>query len=198
MKRLIFSLLSLAVLSSAPSRAAQPMDELRKAIDQVLVILEDPSYSVQSQKASAQEKIWAVFRQMFDLEEMAKRTLAGEWSSFTVPQRAEFSEVFGEFLGKNYLNKIQSDFKGEKVKYLDQEMTGDDRAYIRTMILRKEVEIPVDYSMLKSNDHWKVYDVKVEGVSLLKNYREQFKAILLKGSPAQLIDQIKKKLKEQD
>lgn len=197
MKKIFFILLIMFFALPSSSRAAQPLELLKDSIDNVIGILGDPIYKDASLKDAQQKKIWDIIQQMFDFEEMAKRTLARNWRSFNAQQKKVFSETFGRFLGKNYLDKIQSGFKDEKIAYLGQQMLNGTKAVIRTKIIRSSTEIPVDYSMLKQDNSWKVYDVKVEGVSLMKNYRAQFRSILLKESPKQLIDRLKRKIEDQ-
>ncbi len=191
----ILFFISLALPS--PSPGAQPTDVLKSAVDEVLTILDDPTYQEASRRDAQQKRIWDIIEQIFDFDEMARSTLAINWKNFTGPQKREFSKIFGQFLGKNYLDKIQTGFKGEKVSYSGYEMVTDRKAMVHTKIIRENGEIPVDYSMMILDGVWRVYDVKIEGVSLIKNYRAQFRSILLKESPDSLIEMLKKKVKEQ-
>jgi phospholipid transport system substrate-binding protein len=187
------------LLMAIPSLAfgEQPLDQLQRHIEQALAILKDPKYHNPSEKELQRSKIWEIIQDIFDLEEISKRTLANNWKRLTPSEKKEFVDVFGEFLGDNYIRKIQSGFKKEKVVYLEQEMLTDSKALIKTNIIRETTEIPVNYSMLKERDTWKVYDVVIEGVSLVANYRSQFSGILMKESPARLIEMIKEKIKQQ-
>ena len=189
------SILILIFLFISPSAAfcERPVDQLKKAIDQVIDILKDPAYAG-STRESRHKKIMTIINNIFDFKEMAKRILARNWNRFTSQEQKEFSALFGEFLSENYLGKIQKEFKGEKVVYLGEEILTAEKASIKTKIIRSNVEIPVDYSMLLRDNTWRVYDVKIENVSLLKNYRSQFSEILLKKTPSQLIKLIKDKL----
>ena len=198
MKRiLIFLFLLFFLISPSLSFGSQPMETLRYAVDNVISILEDKTYQNSQQKEDQQQKIWDIFVQIFDFEEMSKRTLANDWRSFTPQQQVEFSDIFAKFLGNTYLGKLQKEFNGESVDYLGNEMLTDTKAVVRTTILRQGVEVPIDYSMLLKENAWKIYDVKIEGVSLLKNYRAQFRSILMKNSPEYLIDMLKKKIEGQ-
>ncbi len=174
----------------------QPLDMLQKSVQQAMDTLKDPRYQDETQKGAQRERIWEIIREIFDLREMARRTLGRNWKGFTPEQRKEFSEVFGEFIGNRYLAKIQRGFKNEEVVYVSQEMVTDSKAYVKTKILRETVEIPVNYSMIMRNGTWKVYDVIIEGVSLMKNYRTQINQILARKSPDQLIEQLKKKIEQ--
>lgn len=187
------------LLISIPSLAygEQPLNHLQKHIEQAMTILKDPQYDNPSKKELQRSKIWKIIQGIFDLEEMAKRTLAHNWKRFSPQEKKEFVDVFSGFLGDNYIRKIQGGFKEEKVAYLNQEMLTDSKALVKTKIVRETTEIPVNYGMLKETDTWKVYDVIIEGVSLVANYRSQFSGILMKESPARLIEMIKKKIKQQ-
>jgi phospholipid transport system substrate-binding protein len=179
------------------SGAQKPLEAVQGPIDKIISILNDPAYRDGAQKVIGREKIWAVVQEFFDFTEMAKRTLAQNWPNFAPPQRKEFSLVFGEFLGNTYMNKIQKGYRDEKVVYLGEEMVSDGKAVVKTKIVRENVETPVDYSMMMQEGGWTVYDVRIEGVSLVKNYRTQFEKILMKSSPQELIERLKTKIEKQ-
>lgn len=196
MKKIIFvSLFILMVITPFTYAADQPLDTMKAAIDQAIKILNDPKYQAESEKTAQRDAIWKVISHVFDLEGIAKITLGRNWRQFNESEKKEFTEVFGHFLGNNYVERIQSSYSGEKVDYLGQEMIGDDKAMVRTKIVRTGAsEIPVDYRMHKTGKGWQVYDVIIEGVSLVKNYRTQFNSFLMRNKPQQLIETIKKKL----
>jgi phospholipid transport system substrate-binding protein len=196
MKKIIPLILSLSLLFVTKAYGEEPLDVLKTAVDQVISILEDSTYKGKSELQH--EALWNIMEKIFDFNMMSRRTLANNWKSFTPQEQKEFSGVFGRFLGDNYLNKIQSEFSGEKVEYLGQEMITGKKALVMTKILRKSVQTPIDYGMFLRNGKWKIYDVKIEGVSLLKNYRSQFIDILIKETPRQLIDRLKEKLNKYD
>ncbi len=188
---LIFALM---VAIPCLANGIEPLDALKVPVDQLLGILKDPQYQDAAQRDAQREKIWETIRQAFDFEIMGKLALARNWKKFTVPQKKEFTGLFAELLESTYVDKIQGGYEEEKVLYLGQKKVSDSKARVTTKILRSSMDIPIVYSMLKRNDVWKVYDVKIEGVSLIKNYRTQFGHILAKGSPAQLIQRLKKKI----
>lgn len=197
MKRIVQILCILFFALPFRSYAAQPMEVLRRDVDEVLSILSDPAYRAPSKAEEQQEKIWDIIDNVFNFNEMARSTAARHWKSFSESQKKEFTEVFGKFLGETYLDKISSGYKGEKVKYVGQDMMTDTRAKVETKIIREDKEIPVDYGMMLRDGRWQIYDVKIEGVSLINNYRSQFHSILLNESPEELIDRLKKKLEEE-
>lgn len=174
-----------------------PMETLKIPIDEGMRILIDSKYKDVSLKKIQREKIWDIVRKSFDFTELGGRTLAANWKNFSPDQRKEFTGVFSEILGNAYLDKIQGAYRDEKILYISQEMVTDSKAIVKTKIVREKGEIPVDYSMKLKDNSWKVYDVQVEGVSLVQNYRSQFNEILVKESPDDLIKRLHKKLKEQ-
>ena len=194
MKRIILLLLIALITCSHNAYSAEPFTTLKNEIDKVFSILSDPAYSDESKKAEEHEKLWKIVEDAFDFKIMARLTLANNWRSFSPEQQDEFVRVFGKFLGNTYLDKIQSGFSGEKVEYDGQEMLSGNRALVKTNITHEGVKTPVNYNMLKTGDSWKIYDVKIEGVSLLQNYRTQFSSILMRGKPEDLIEMLKKKI----
>lgn len=179
---------------TSPVSGIEPMDELKEPIEKVIGILRDPQYKDPGKKELQREKIWEVVRTHFDFLEISKRSLARNWLIFTPKERKEFTEAFGDFLGEIYIDKLQGEYHDEKVVYVSQEMVSDSKALVKTTVIRKTGEIPMNYSMFRNNDIWKIYDVNIEGVSLVQNYRTQFKKSLLKESPAQLIERLRNKV----
>jgi len=194
----VFCLLFFAALP-VRSRAAEPTESLRGPIDGIINLLKDPQYQDEAKKKEQTDKIWKILREIFDFDRISKLCLAAYWKDFNEKQLKEFTDLFTDLLGDTYLKKIQAEYKNEKVIYLSQEIGSDsnsDKAQVKTKIVRENIEIPVDYSMWLNKGDWRVYDVKVEGVSLVKNYRNQFQKILLNKSPDHLIEKLKNKLKD--
>jgi len=189
------------LLSFGPSvLAAEPTDVLKAPMDEALALLRDPQYKVDdpAKKAIQREKFWSLVAPVFDFDELSKRTLARNWADFSDAQQAEFAQVFSELLGNIYVDRIQGGYSDETIEFGDQ-ILHDSRplAVVKTFIVSARNRIPVDYSLIQKGDTWRVYDVKVEGVSLVKNYRSQFKEILSKESPSELIERLKQKVAEQ-
>lgn len=181
--------------------AAGPTDTIRGPLDQAVKLLSDPKYKTDDPglKAEQRDRIWALVGDNFDFAEVSRRALARNWKSFSADQQKEFAEVFGKMLGNIYVERIQGGFEDEKVEFAD-EILHDAKplAIVKTFIVTDRNKIPVDYSLKEKNGRWWVYDVKVEGVSLIKNYRTQFNDILRKEKPAQLIERLKAKVAEQE
>jgi len=181
--------------------AADPTEVLKAPMDEALALLRDPQYKTDdpAKKAEQREKFWALIEPVFDFKELSKRTLARNWKKFNDAQQTEFAQVFSELMGNIYVDRIQGGYSDETIEFGDQ-ILHESRplAVVKTFIVSSRNRIPVDYSLTKQGETWRVYDVKVEGVSLVKNYRSQFKEILSKDSPDQLIEQLKKKVAEQN
>lgn len=199
MKNFLFLVFVCFIALSAPAQAADPTDTLQLHIDEVVNILKDPQYQTDAQKDQQRENLWKTIRQIFDFERISKLSLGKYWKDFNPGQLKEFTDLFTDLLGDTYLKKIQGEYKNEKVNYLSQEIgsgTNSDKAQVKTEIVRENVRIPVDYSLWNNKGLWRIYDVKIEGVSLVKNYRNQFQKILLNKTPDNLIEKLKNKLEE--
>ncbi len=199
MKRIIPVLLLLLVALPGPAHSSEPMDAVRGPIDEVINTLKDPQYQGDAQKEVQREKIWKIIRELFDFKKISSLALGNYRKKFNPQELKEFTDYFSRLLEDTYLNKIQAEYRNDKVIYLSQKIgTGKkaDKALVKTKITRESVEIPVNYKMWLNNGIWRVYDVKVEGVSLVKNYRNQFQKILLNNPPAHLIEKVKKKVEK--
>jgi phospholipid transport system substrate-binding protein len=189
----------LLILMPASAGSTDPITTVKGPIDSVITILNDPQYKAAGTKVAQRNQIWKTVKSIFDFNEISRRAVARNWSGFSNTEKGQFVDVFADFLGNTYIDKIQGEYHNEKIVYLGQDFYSDEYAEVKTQILRETVEIPVYYRMRKGNDgSWKVYDIIVEGVSLVKNYRTQFASILKKETPAQLIQRLNEKLAEQN
>ncbi len=185
----------LFLLVAGSAYAGAPMDKLKKDVNSVLDQLKDPARKAEFARDIKNDKILPVYANMFDDVELSKRALARNWNNLTIPQRQEFVTLFRQVLEKAYGDKIIS-FNDEKVLFDRETMVSDKIAEIQTRVVTSTKEIPVNYMMILKNGVWKVYDVVVENVSLVQNYRTQFNDILGKNTTDQLIDILRKKVKE--
>ena len=196
---LLTLLLLLPAIPTGAAASTEPLAAIKAPVDEVVEILNDPQYKEAGTKQAQRNAIWTVVQPMFDFEEISRRAVARNWNRFTDAEKKAFVDVFAQFLGNTYIDKIQGEYHNEKIVYLGQEILQEVYAEVKTQIVRETVEIPVNYRMRKYDDgHWRVYDIIVEGVSLVKNYRTQFASILKKKKPSQLIDQLNEKLTEQN
>jgi phospholipid transport system substrate-binding protein len=187
------------VVVPVAAATAEPMAIIKEPIDAVIAILNDPQYKAAGTKSAQRDEIWKVVRPMFDFNEISRRAVAREWRRFSAEEKTTFADVFAQFLGNTYIDKIQGEYHNEKIVYLGQDLKSDRYAEVKTHLIREALVIPVNYRLIRSDDgQWKVYDIIVERVSLVKNYRTQFASILRKKKPAQLIEQLNQKLAEQN
>jgi len=192
---LVFSVLALMLGLVTSAFAGEPQDRLKVGIDKVIAVLADNSLKGPAKKAERQAKLRAVADGFFDWRELSKRTVAEAWGKYSPKQQDEFIASFSELLQKTYIRKFEK-YNNEKVNYLKEQVDGD-RAFINTQVVMKDKTIPINYVMIK-HGQWLVYDVVVEGVSLVKNYRSQFQKILSKDTPEGLIKRIRDKIKALD
>ncbi len=169
------------------------MDTLKPAMEKVIQTLQDPAYHEVGQQSRQREDIWKIVKDVFNFKEISMRTLARSWKKFTPEQRTAFTEVFSELLRNTYLGKLQGEYHNEKVVFAGEDTTSSKKAVVKTIIHRGDTEIPMHYRMIRRNGVWGVYDVNIEGVSLVKNYRRQFKKILARETPDVLIQRLKEK-----
>jgi phospholipid transport system substrate-binding protein len=172
--------------------AGTPADQVRLQIEQVVKILADPQLKVAGREQERHAAIRRIAEETFDLGEMTRRTLGPHWSALTEAERAEFITLFGDVLDRAYFTRIAA-YNGEKVTVLGDSIDGD-LATVRTRIVTQQgVEIPVDYRMLRRGDRWLIYDVSIEGVSLVANYRAQFSRIIQTSSYQALVEKLRAK-----
>ena len=186
---------------AAMGAETSPTDTLKDPLDQSVLILKDTKYKTDDPalKIEQRDKIWEIVAGTFDFNEVSRRALARNWKSFSAQQQQDFAAVFSKMLGNIYVDRIQSGFSDQKVEFADEILhESKPLAIVKTFIVSDQNKIPVDYSLKKKGGDWFVYDVKVEGVSLIKNYRTQFNDILRKESPDQLIERLKAKVAEQE
>ncbi|HXG04212.1 MAG TPA: ABC transporter substrate-binding protein [Candidatus Binatia bacterium] len=191
---------ALAVLGAvleppAPAEAGTPTEQLRSQIDRVVKVLDDPELKKEGRALERRRAVRKIADEIFDFGETAKRSLARHWQARTPAEREEFVALFADLLERSYIGKIEL-FNGEKISYLGEQVEGD-QAVVRTKVItRQGTEIPVDYRMLRRGDRWLVYDVVIEGVSLVANYRTQFNKIIQTSSYQELVKKMKTKQEE--
>jgi len=157
-------------------------------------VLEDPQFEDVSRKQEQQQLLWEIMLQVFDINEFSRKVLASQWYKFSAPQRNEFVKVFGEFLGKFYLGKLQDRYSGQKVNFIRQQMISSSKALVDIEVTWKKLKIPLTLRMTNRSGQWKVYDLSALGINAVSNYRAQFKSILSKESPKQIIGRLKGKI----
>jgi phospholipid transport system substrate-binding protein len=181
---------------SGPAWAGAATDQIRGRIDRVLAVLQDPALKQEARVADRREAIRTVAYEIFDFRELSQRALARHWQGRTPAERDEFVLLFADLLERTYIRQIEQYSGGERIQYLSESADGD-QATVRTKIVTKAgTEIPVDYRMHRVGDQWRVYDVAIEGVSLVSNYRAQFDRIIRGSSYKALAEKLKAKKDE--
>jgi phospholipid transport system substrate-binding protein len=178
------------LLIPAGAWAGVPTDQLRAQIDLVIKTVENPE--MKAKPADRRAAVRKIAYDTFDFQEMSRRALARHWQARTPAEREEFVKLFADLLERAYVSRIE-EYGGEKIAYNGDTIDGD-AALVKTKIITKQgTDVPVDYRMLKRNDRWFVYDVVIEGVSLINNYRNQFNKIIQTSSYEALVDRMKTK-----
>ena len=195
MKKQLAGLLIILALFmfSMPVYAGAPLDSVKKCVNDVIALLSDPKLKVESAKEIKKEKLRVLYKQMFDEIEFSKRTLTRNWNNFTPAQREEFVKLFEQVLEKAYGDKVLS-YTNEKVDFHKETMLSENQAEVQSKIITSSKEIPVFYRVILKDGKWKVYDVVVENVSLVQNYRTQFNDILAKDNPEKLLEVLRNKV----
>ena len=182
----------LALVAARDAVAGIPTDQIRGSIDSILKIVTDPELKKEAKTAERRRRIRQVVNQIFDFAEISQRSLGRHWQARTPAERDQFVQVFGDLLENAYITKIES-YSGEKIEYPGDVIDGD-LALVKTRIITKQgTEIPVDYRMFLNNGRWAVYDVSVEGISLIGNYRTQFNAVIQRSGYPDLVAKLKAK-----
>lgn len=185
--RLILALMLMAA-SVSSAFAGPATDTLSRSVDRIIALLADPAYKNPDTRPEMRTKLIATIGEIFDMKELSRRALGPEWNKFSAEQQERFVKAFGTLLENTYLDKIES-YTDEKVQYLKEQDLGDAKAEVATKVVGSGKEIPIAYRLVDRSG-WKVYDVVIEGVSLVQNYRSQFGQILMKESPDALITKI--------
>lgn len=182
-------------ITSLSYAVVTPKEQIKKGVDKVISILKDPKY-----KGKTQQRRTALRNEIgnfFDFEEMSKRALGIYWKERTPQERKEFVELFKDLLERSYADKIES-YSDEEIIYTDELIDNGKYATVKTKIITKEKkEIPIDYRLHFNGKDWKVYDVVIEGVSLVSNYRSQFNKIIRTQSYQELVKKMKTKQLEE-
>jgi len=175
--------------------AGEPTDRIKKTTDEIIQIVQDPALKAPDKEAERRKLIRKAVDEIFDWEEFAKRTLGRHWRKRSEAEKKEFIYLFGKLLERTYLDKVEG-YSGEKVIYVGDRTEGNYALVKVKVITKKGTEVHVLYRMKKKAGKWMVYDVSIEGVSLVNNYRTQFNNILVRSSFETLIQKLKAKVGE--
>ena len=185
--------LALAVTAAL---AAGPTEVAKQVIDKALEILNNPANAGPAKKNYRKQQVKQIVDRHFDYREMAKRSLGPTWNKLNRGQQDEFVRLFAELLEASYSEKIDHYAKHVKVDFTGESLDGE-YAEVRTVVVRPNDRIPLTYRLLNESGNWMVYDVVIEGVSLVSNYRSQFSRIISQSSYAELVHRLRTRVNEQ-
>ena len=186
-KLLVILLIAIFALSGgAYAWAGLPTDQLRAYTDQVLKVLENPALTLPERRAAVR----TLAAEAFEVSETAKRALGPHWQQRTPAEREEFVKLFANLLEQTYISRID-EYGGERLTYVGEQIDGD-RATVRARIVTKKGgEVSVESRLLRKEDRWLIYDVLIENISLISNYRSQFDRIIRTASYEDLVKRLK-------
>ena len=185
------SMFAIAAIGQAHATES-PTDVVRTTVNEAIKVLQDQGLKTPDRAAERIKRLKKLADSRFDYGEMAKRSLGAHWNKMSDSEQTEFVNLFTKLLTATYADKIGS-YSGEQVKYLEERLDGDDYAEVRTKMVGKTT-IPLDYRLLKKQGEWRAYDVVIDGVSLVKNYRGQFTSIMQSSSYAHLVQTLRDKV----
>ena len=180
-----------------PAGAGEPTEQVKQTTDKILSILDNPALKDPAKEQERKDLIRKAVDERFDWHEMARRTLARHWLQRTPQEKEEFISLFAQLLDRTYWHRVE-DYSGEKVLYVGEEIDADYAAVEVKVLTSKNTEIPVLYKMKKKGREWMAYDVVIEGVSMVNNYRSQFADIITKSSYQGLVKKLKEKIEEKE
>lgn len=187
--------MALVLASPGAAAAGVPTEQLKGAVDRVLKTLEDPALKGDAKTEERRRAIRSVANDIFDWQEIGRRALAQHWRGRTDKEREEFIALFGDLLERSYVSKIEQ-YGGERIAYTNERVEGHLASVQSTITTKNGTEVPVDYRMVRRGERWLVYDVSVEGVSLVNNYRTQFNKIIQTAGYPELVRRLKTRQEE--
>lgn len=187
-------MLSTAAIVAAllsPAWAGSPTDTLREYTETVQKVLDDPALKADDRRHERRAAVRKVAIEAFDVQETARRALGPHWQQRTPTEREEFVQLFADLLERTYIAKIDL-YGGERLKFTDERVDGDTAVVRARVLTRQGAEVPVEGRMHKKSDRWLIYDVAIENISLIANYRSQFDRIIRTSSYAELVKRLRK------
>ena len=174
-------------------RAGIPLDTVKTHVMGVIDVLRDPSLKGEAGKKAKRDRVRAASDRMFDFTELSKRTLGQNWNKLSTEQRKEFVDLYKNLLSDTYEERIMA-YSDEKVNFTKEVPLTEKTVEVQSAVVTKTAETPIFYRMIKKETgEWRVYDVVIEGVSLVSNYRTQFREIMANNPPEALLDALRKK-----
>jgi phospholipid transport system substrate-binding protein len=192
-KWMVLATLSIFMMIPLLASAGVPLDTINSNVSSVLDVMRDPKLKGEAGKKVKEQKIIDAAEKLFDFVELSKRTLGLNWNKFTPEQRKEFVDLYKTILKDAYIDKLTA-YTDEKINYTKEVPLSETTVEVQSIVTTKKAEVPIYYRVIKRDKEWKVFDVVIEGVSLISNYRTQFREILGNNPPATLLDTLRKKV----
>ena len=186
----VFQLLIMGAVD--PCLAGEPTQQIKQTTDKILAILSDPALKNPEKTQEREKLISQAIDERFDWEELARRSLARHWVQRTSEEKKEFIQLYRELVERTYLDKVEG-YSGETVRYEGETIEGRYSTVKIKILTAKKTEISVEYRLMKKEPNWLVYDISIEGVSLVNNYRSQFSSFLQKSGYPELVKRLKEK-----
>jgi phospholipid transport system substrate-binding protein len=191
-KTLIGSMLLIWLMAPLFAFAGVPLDTVKANANSVLEVLRDPKLKGEAGRKVKEQKIQVAAEKLFDFVELSKRTLGLSWNNFTPEQRKEFVQLFEGILKDAYVDKILA-YSNEQINFTKEVPLSETTVEVDSVVVTKGAQVPINYRVIKKDNEWRVYDVVIEGVSLINNYRTQFREILGNNPPEKLLETLRKK-----
>ena len=177
---------------AAPTQAGEPTEQMKLTINKIIDILNNPALKEPAKAEERRTRMRRVADERFDWREMARRSLAKYWKQRTEEEKREFVPLFTDLLEQAYMNRIEN-YSGDKVSYDGEKVKGEYSLVKVRIYTSQQTNIPVVYRLRKKDSQWLIYDISIEGVSLVKNYRKQFDSVILSSSYEGLLEKLKEK-----
>ena len=190
--KLIWICLAILVLMPFQVYAGGPMETAETEVKKILAVLGDQALTGKVGTTAKKEKLRAIFDDIFDYVVLSKRTLGRNWKKLDTEQQNEFVKLYRKLLDSVYMERLLA-YKDEKVIFSKESMISEKKAEVFSNIDTGDKQIPINYRLVLKENQWKVYDIIIEGVSLVKNYRSQFNSILAKNEPEELLKILREK-----
>ena len=187
---LLAALALIVPVAVGAAAAAEPTTQLRVHVDRVLKVLDDPNLKPPQKEKERRAAMRAVANNIFDFTETSKRALGRHWAARTPAEREQFVQLFADVLERSYISKVEL-YGGETIEYAGDTVDGDQAAVNTRIVTRQGLRVPIQYRMQRKGERWLVYDVVIEGVSLVANYRAQFYKIIQTSSFEELVKKMK-------
>lgn len=198
MKKVFVAALALVLAGAVFSGqvfAGAVTDDVKKTVDQVVAIVSNPDFKKSRNESKKRAALKSAISRIFDYGEMAKRSMGVNWKARTKAEQKEFVGLFSTLLENSYAGKIES-YNNERIVYNGETVNGTYAEVKSRVITAKRDEFTLDYRLMRLGNRWMVYDVVIEGVSLVSNYRSQFNKIIVSQGYGELVKKLRSKSEE--